>query len=54
VTNALSDQPSVSIHVYGADIGAVERSSFSVTGEARRFVSGYSDVLLGDSVGADW
>jgi predicted metal-dependent enzyme (double-stranded beta helix superfamily) len=42
VTNGLADRESVSIHVYGADIGWVERSTFTLAGEARRFVSGYS------------
>jgi predicted metal-dependent enzyme (double-stranded beta helix superfamily) len=43
VSNALSDRPSVSIHVYGADIGTVERHSFNERGQPRRFVSGYSN-----------
>ncbi len=35
---------SVSIHVYGADIGRVERHVYDpATGKASRFVSGYSD-----------
>ena len=45
VTNALVLEPSVSIHVYGANIGAVERSAFDASGRARRFVSGYSNTL---------
>ena len=43
VSNALSDAPSISIHVYGANIGAVRRHVFDAhTGAARTFVSGYS------------
>jgi len=38
----------VSIHVYGADIGAVSRHVFDeATGAARQFVSGYSNGDLG-------
>lgn len=43
VTNALADLPSVSIHVYGADIGKVERHRFDERGGRHRFVSGYSN-----------
>lgn len=47
VSNALPDRPSVSIHVYGANIGAVARHVYApATGEARPFVSGYSNVAL--------
>jgi len=42
VRNALQQQASVSIHVYGANIGAVRRSTFGLGGEAREFISGYS------------
>lgn len=45
VSNALPDRPSISIHVYGANIGAVHRHAFDpVTGAARDFVSGYSSA----------
>ena len=45
VANALADQPSISIHVYGADIGRVKRHWYDAkTGEAREFVSGYSNA----------
>lgn len=45
VANALADRPSVSIHVYGADIGRVKRHWYDAkTGEARDFVSGYSNA----------
>lgn len=43
VSNALTDQVSISIHVYGANIGAVKRHVFDpATGKAKDFVSGYS------------
>ena len=43
VANAYSDQPSISIHLYGANIGAVARHVFDpVSGAAKSFVSGYS------------
>lgn len=43
VANALADAPSISIHVYGANIGAVRRHVFDpATGAPRVFVSGYS------------
>ena len=51
VSNALDDQPSISIHVYGANIGAVRRHVFDpATGAATEFVSGYSS----DSVPNLW
>jgi len=44
VKNALSDQASISIHVYGANIGAVKRHVFSPTnGQPSTFISGYSN-----------
>jgi predicted metal-dependent enzyme (double-stranded beta helix superfamily) len=46
VSNALDDQPSVSIHVYGANIGAVRRSIYELDGTSRTFVSGYSNTEL--------
>ena len=43
VANALSDRPSISIHVYGANIGAVRRHVYDpATGSEKNFVSGYS------------
>jgi 3-mercaptopropionate dioxygenase len=45
VNNALADQPSVSIHVYGGDIGRIKRSVIDdATGQVRAFVSGYSNA----------
>lgn len=46
VENAWPDRVSVSIHVYGANIGAVERSTFDAAGRSKRFVSGYSNTVL--------
>lgn len=43
VSNALPDRPSISIHVYGADIGKVQRSVFLEDGTRKLFVSGYSN-----------
>jgi predicted metal-dependent enzyme (double-stranded beta helix superfamily) len=47
VSNALGDRPSISIHVYGANIGAVRRHVFDPeTGAPRPFVSGYHNTVL--------
>jgi len=47
VSNALSDRASVSIHVYGANIGAVSRHVYArETGAAKPFVSGYSNSMI--------
>ncbi len=43
VSNALHDRPSVSIHVYGANIGAVRRSMYEADGTSKPFQSGYSN-----------
>ena len=45
VANAFNDQVSISIHVYGANIGAVARNVWDpATGASKRFVSGYSSA----------
>jgi predicted metal-dependent enzyme (double-stranded beta helix superfamily) len=44
VINAFDDRVSISIHVYGADIGAVKRSTYDAEGNPKAFVSGYADV----------
>lgn len=44
VANAYDDRVSVSIHVYGGDIGAITRSSFDPAGRRKRFVSGYANT----------
>ena len=46
VSNALDDRPSTSIHVYGANIGAVRRSMYETDGTSKTFVSGYSNTEL--------
>ena len=47
VSNALTDRPSISIHVYGANIGAVSRHMFDPeTGAPKPFVSGYHNAVL--------
>lgn len=46
VCNALSDSVSVSIHVYGGNIGAVHRRVFATDGSEKPFVSGYSSAFL--------
>ena len=47
VENALPDRASISIHVYGGNIGAIARSVFDPgTGARRRFVSGYSNAAV--------
>lgn len=43
VSNAERDRASVSIHVYGANIGAVERATYDAGGTPKRFVSGYAN-----------
>lgn len=43
VVNAVADAVTISIHVYGADIGKVERHVFPPEGGARRFISGYAN-----------
>jgi 3-mercaptopropionate dioxygenase len=43
VSNAFEDRTSISIHVYGANIGSTPRHVFDVgTGQIKDFVSGYS------------
>jgi predicted metal-dependent enzyme (double-stranded beta helix superfamily) len=47
VSNAGKDAPAVSIHVYGANIGAVRRHTFDPeTGAPREFVSGYHNATV--------
>ncbi|HEX2673222.1 MAG TPA: hypothetical protein VHM25_20215 [Polyangiaceae bacterium] len=43
VSNAERDRVSISIHVYGANIGAVERATYDALGVPKRFVSGYAN-----------
>jgi len=46
VSNAFSDQVSISIHVYGANIGAVRRAVYQPDGSEKLFISGYSNAFL--------
>jgi 3-mercaptopropionate dioxygenase len=47
VENALSGRPSISIHAYGANIGAIARCVFvPETGETKPFVSGHANNTL--------
>jgi predicted metal-dependent enzyme (double-stranded beta helix superfamily) len=45
VANAFADRVSISVHVYGADIGTVSRHTYDVaTGQQKPFVSGYARI----------
>ena len=47
VTNALDDCGSLSIHVYGGNIGAVKRYTFDpATGKPSLFISGYTNQIV--------
>ncbi len=46
VSNAHQDQVSLSIHVYGCNIGEQSRFIYSPDGSRRRFISGYSNSTL--------
>jgi predicted metal-dependent enzyme (double-stranded beta helix superfamily) len=47
IANAYDDRPSISIHVYGGNIGAIRRSVFDpVSGAKRPFISGYSNTAV--------
>ncbi len=46
VSNAYDDRASISIHVYGANIGAVRRAVFLEDGSEKPFISGYSNPYL--------
>jgi predicted metal-dependent enzyme (double-stranded beta helix superfamily) len=47
VRNASSTENAISIHVYGANIGAVNRHTYhKETGEKKTFVSGYSSAQI--------
>jgi predicted metal-dependent enzyme (double-stranded beta helix superfamily) len=43
VANAFADRASISIHVYGGNIGRIERSTYALDGTPKLFVSGYSN-----------
>lgn len=47
VTNGFDDRASISIHVYGANIGAVNRNVFDPkTGQPKPFVSSYNSPVV--------
>jgi len=46
VSNAFDDRVSISIHVYGANIGAVKRAVYREDGSEKPFISGYSNRYL--------
>lgn len=47
IRNAHADRVSVSIHIYGGNIGGVQRSVFSDNGKVQKpFISGYSNTVL--------
>jgi predicted metal-dependent enzyme (double-stranded beta helix superfamily) len=46
VTNGRDAAPSVSIHVYGANIGAVERATYAADGTPKTFISGYANSVI--------
>lgn len=46
VSNASDTEVSISIHVYGADIGKVSRHVFTEDGTTKTFISGYTNTEL--------
>lgn len=46
VSNAWSDRTSVSIHVYGGNIGGVRRAVYLDDGSEKPFISGYNNTHL--------
>lgn len=46
VRNAFENRTSISIHVYGANIGAVRRAVYAADGSEKPFISGYSNLHL--------
>jgi predicted metal-dependent enzyme (double-stranded beta helix superfamily) len=46
VKNAFDDRVSISIHVYGGNIGAIRRHVFQIDGTTKDFISGYSNVAV--------
>jgi predicted metal-dependent enzyme (double-stranded beta helix superfamily) len=50
VSNALADGSSVSIHVYGADLGMLTRSRYDAGGAAIPFITSYASCLIPEPV----
>lgn len=46
VSNAFTDRASISIHVYGGNIGAVKRAVYGEDGRVKPFISGYNNEFL--------
>jgi len=46
VSNAFDDRVSISIHVYGANIGGISRHVYPPDGPPKPFVSGYTNDML--------
>ena len=47
VENDMQDQVSISIHVYGGNIGRIQRSVFDpITGAEKSFISGYANSVV--------
>ncbi|SAL35452.1 cysteine dioxygenase type I [Caballeronia sordidicola] len=46
VSNAFDDRVSISIHVYGANIGSISRHVYPADGPPKPFVSGYTNDTL--------
>ena len=46
VSNGLADAPSVSIHVYGANIGTVKRHTYLPDGTSSPFTSAYTNTAI--------
>jgi len=46
VANAFDDKTSISIHLYGGNIGAIRRHVFEPGGQEKQFISGYSSASV--------
>lgn len=46
VANAFDDRVSISVHLYGGNIGAVSRHAFDAEGKAKTFISGYTGEVV--------
>lgn len=46
VSNGLKSKPSVSLHLYGGNIGAINRHAFDASGATNTFRSGYSSNMV--------
>ena len=47
VSNALEEEVSISIHIYGANIGTIKRNVYDINDESKKvFISGYSNIVM--------